>query len=190
MKPGPLWWLVAVVTPALALSAAHKHVDHEHWPEKFDRHFRKYAKHYFGPHVDWRWFKAQGIAESGLRPNALSPAGAVGVMQILPSTYGDIRKKMPFLADIRDPRWNIAAGIFYDRQLYRKWKRKRQVRSEDRLAFAFGSYNAGYGNVLKAYKKARNKKGDEVKRWTEVAPYAPGETRAYVKRIKKLMKTR
>ena len=59
----------------------------EFWgPDDYDRLFRKYTKHYFGPHFDWRWFKAQGIAESGLRPNAHSSAGAKGIMQILPAT--------------------------------------------------------------------------------------------------------
>jgi membrane-bound lytic murein transglycosylase F len=174
--------------PVLAYAGVEKHVKHEHWTNKYDHLFRKYTKHYFGPHVDWHWFKAQGIAESGLKPDAQSPVGARGLMQIMPATYAEILKKNPFFADISEPRWNIAAGIFYDRQLYRKWKRKRELHTQDRLAFTFGSYNAGYGNVLKAYKRARKKHGEgEVKRWHQVAPFAPRETRAYVQRIRQLM---
>jgi len=185
----PWWWSLLLVVPMLAYAGVDKHVKHDHWSDKYDNLFRKYTKHYFGPHVDWHWFKAQAIAESGLDADARSPAGAVGIMQIIPSTYREIRDKNPYIAaNIEEPRWNIAAGIFYDRQLYRKWKRKRELLTQDRLAFAFGSYNAGYGNVLKAYKRARNKHG-EVKRWTQVAPFAPGETRAYVKRIHALMQT-
>lgn len=179
-------WLLLIVLPALAYAGVEKHVRHEHWTNEYDGLFRKYAKHYFGPHIDWHWFKAQGIAESGLNAQARSPVGAVGVMQIMPATYEEIRGKVPFLADIDEPRWNIAAGIYYDRQLYRKWKRQRELHTGDRLAFAFGSYNAGYGNVLKAYKRARRQHG-EVKRWDQVAAFAPRETRAYVSRIHDLM---
>jgi soluble lytic murein transglycosylase-like protein len=181
-----LAWLLAALLPVLAYASADKHVRHKHWTNDYDHLFRKYAKHYFGPHIDWHWFKAQGIAESGLNAKAKSPVGALGIMQIMPATYEDIRKLIPFLEDIREPRWNIAAGVFYDRHLYRKWKRARELHTQDRLAFALGSYNAGYGTMLRAYKRAQNKHGD-IKRWNEIAPFVPGETRAYVKRIRRLM---
>lgn len=179
-------WLALLFLPAIAFAAAHKHVKHEHWPSKYDHHFKKYTKHYFGPHVDWHWFKAQGIAESGLKPKARSAVGAKGVMQIMPSTYKEILAKNPYFAGIEDPKWNIAAGIFYDRMLYRKWKKK-QIPTSERLTFAFASYNAGFGGVLKARKKARKVYGEEVKVWKKVAKFAPSETRGYVKRINKLM---
>ena len=179
-------WLLAAMLPALALAGIREHVDGSHWSSEFDPLFRKYTKHYFGAHFDWRWFKAQGIAESGLDPDARSPAGARGIMQILPSTYREIRTRNPFLADIEDPRWNIAAGIFYDRQLYRKWKQNQEIPVTQRLEFAFGSYNAGYRSVLRAYRKAEDRHG-EVKRWEQVAPFAPAETRRYVLRIRELM---
>ena len=51
-----------------------------------------------------------------------------------------------------------------------------------------GSYNAGYGNINKAFRRAKNKVG-EVKQWDQVEPYGPGETRHYVRRIKRLMVT-
>ncbi len=178
------WFLLLVLLPGLALAGVAKHVKHKHWTNDYDRHFRKYTKHYFGPHFDWHWFKAQGIAESGLRPNANSPAGARGLMQILPSTFEEIKEKNPHFTNIEDPRWNIAAGIFYDRMLYRRWKKG--LPTEQRLSFALASYNAGYGNVNKAYRRAKGKHG-EVKSWHQVAPYAPSETRHYVKRIKELM---
>ncbi|MEJ2576251.1 MAG: transglycosylase SLT domain-containing protein [Gammaproteobacteria bacterium] len=174
-----------LLLPALALASVHKHVDHQHWPDDYDPLFRKYTKHYFGPHFDWRWFKAQGIAESGLDPDASSPAGAVGIMQILPSTYREISEDNPHLSDITDPRWNIAAGIYYDRQLYRKWKRN-EVPIGERLYFAFGSYNAGYRNMLRAYQRAAEQHRT-VREWAQVAPHSPRETRHYVDRISRLM---
>ena len=45
---------------------------------KFDRHFSKYSKRYFGPAFDWHYFKAQAIAESRLQQDARSEAGASG----------------------------------------------------------------------------------------------------------------
>ena len=73
------------------------------WSTEYDQYFRKYAKRYFGPNVDWQWFKAQGIAESALRDDANSPAGAKGIMQILPSTFEEIREKNPQFFSIDEP---------------------------------------------------------------------------------------
>ncbi|HFE47796.1 MAG TPA: murein transglycosylase [Chromatiaceae bacterium] len=160
-------------------------VGHKQWTKRYDPYFKKYTKRYFGPGVDWRWFKAQGIAESGLKAKARSRSGAVGIMQILPSTFGDIKKKNPTIGALAEPRWNIAAGIYYDRHLYQRW-RKRLVYRE-RFPFMFGSYNAGLGNINKAWRKAKRKRR-KVARWPEVEPYVPKETRRYVKRIRGLMK--
>jgi membrane-bound lytic murein transglycosylase F len=186
MRGRSLLWLLVAMLPALAIAGVSHHVKHDRWTDDYDHLFRKYTKHYFGAHFDWHWFKAQAIAESALNPDARSPMGAVGIMQILPSTYAEIKGQNPFLANIEDPRWNIAAGIFYDRQLYRKWKKKGDIHTGERLSFAFGSYNAGFGNVLKGYKRAHKKYG-EVPRWQRVEPYVPKETRHYVARIHSLM---
>ncbi|MCB1791072.1 MAG: transglycosylase SLT domain-containing protein [Gammaproteobacteria bacterium] len=180
--------MLVALLPALALAGVQQHVKHERWTDEFDPLFRKYTKHYFGAHFDWHWFKAQAIAESALDKNAQSPMGARGLMQILPGTYDEIKRQVPYLAGIDDPRWNIAAGIYYDRQLYRKWKQRHDIQTAERLNFAFASYNAGYGNVLKAYKRAVGKHG-EVRDWPRVAPFAPTETRFYVQRIQQLMTT-
>ena len=52
--------------------------------DRLDDAFRKYAKRFFGPGVDWRLFKAQGMTESGLDPDATSRMGARGILQLLP----------------------------------------------------------------------------------------------------------
>lgn len=179
----PGWLLLA---PALVLARALPlpQVDDDSWSSRYDGHFRKYAKRYFGPGVDWRWFKAQAIVESRLKPKARSPGGAVGLMQILPSTFAEIREENPHFRHIRDPRWNIAAGIYYDRQLEREWLDR--VGPDEALNFAFASYNAGPGRVRRAYKKAV-KSNKQASEWQQVAPHAPSLTRRYVRRIHKLM---
>jgi len=153
----------------------------DEWSRDYDTHFRKYTKRYFGPHIDWRWFKSQGIAESGLDPNAASKAGARGVMQIMPGTYREIRKQNPHFLEVDQPRWNIAAGIYYDRQLYDKWRTPPP--GEERLYFAFGSYNAGYGRIYEAFRQVPRNSGS----WHAVKPYVPPQTRHYVRRIRLLM---
>src|SRR6185369_9269115 len=49
--------------------------------QRYDPYFKKYSKRFFGVGFDWRLFKAQGMAESELNPNARSFVGARGIMQ-------------------------------------------------------------------------------------------------------------
>ena len=155
-------------------------VDSGQWTEKYDRYFKKYSKRYFGPLFDWHWFKAQAIAESGLDDDAKSHVGAQGLMQIMPATFTEISKKNPHFTKVESPHWNIAAGIYYDRTLYKKFK---NTSEQDKLYLTFASYNAGYGRILNASKRTSNKEKD----WDKLKKYLPKETRGYVRRIRKLM---
>jgi membrane-bound lytic murein transglycosylase F len=120
---------------------------------KYDKYFSKYSKRYFGPGFDWHYFKAQAIAESRLQADAASTIGAQGIMQIMPATFAEILQKNPSIKGTRkQPRWNIAAGIYYDRTIWNLWTAERPFK--DRINFMFGSYNAGKGNILKAQKIA------------------------------------
>ncbi|MFQ5959947.1 MAG: transglycosylase SLT domain-containing protein [Candidatus Methylomirabilales bacterium] len=158
---------------------------------KYDQYFSKYSKRFFGPGFDWRYFKAQAIAESRLRAQARSRVGAVGVMQIMPKTFDEIKRKNPTIKGSREqPRWNIAAGIYYDRTLWKAWKAKRSL--QDRLKFMFGSFNAGKGNIIKAHKIAK-KKGLNRKLWKSIEQTLPQvtgrhskETIGYVNKISKI----
>ncbi|MEE8431484.1 MAG: transglycosylase SLT domain-containing protein [Candidatus Desulfatibia sp.] len=155
---------------------------------KYDQYFSKYSKRYFGPGFDWRYFKAQAVAESRLKAGARSKVGAVGVMQIMPATFKEITKKNPSIKGTRkQPRWNIAAGIYYDRIIWKGWKAERSFK--DRISFMLGSYNAGKRNIIKAQKIAQEK-GLNPNLWASIVPALPGvtgrrskETIGYVKKI-------
>lgn len=155
--------------------------------ERYDQLFRKYSKRFFGVAFDWRVFKAQALAESGLAPDARSPVGARGLMQLMPSTFAEIQSRNPEFASIDDAEWNIAAGIFYDRSLWRAWNEPATI--EDRRRFMFGSYNAGRRTLLRAQGTARERNLDH-RAWSSIAEVAPAvprwryrETLEYVKRI-------
>jgi soluble lytic murein transglycosylase-like protein len=171
---------LAINAPVVNASFIDHPVHSGKWTNKYDRHFKKYSKRYFGPLFDWHWFKAQAIAESALNNDAKSHVGARGLMQIMPGTFSDITKVNPHFSKLESPKWNIAAGIYYDRTLYRKFKK---TAVQDKLYMTFASYNAGYGRILNAAKRT----GSEEKNWEEIKPFMPKETRGYVKRIRKLM---
>ena len=155
---------------------------------KYDGYFSKYSKRYFGVGFDWRYFKAQAVAESNLRADARSAAGATGVMQIMPRTFEEIRLKNPSIEGVLEhPQWNIAAGIWYDRQNFVAWTAERPF--DEQLKFMFGSYNAGRGNILRAQRFALQD-GLNGTVWASIAQRLPSvtgsrarETVAYVSRI-------
>jgi len=184
--------ILIVLLPGIAVagvSSKRHDINSKVWTTEYDSHFRKYAKRYFGPGFDWHWFKSQGIAESGLRNKARSSVGAVGIMQILPSTYRDIHKKSPYLSagTLKDPRWNIAAGIFYDRILYKRWLKKLDgATPESNLYMTFASYNAGHSKISRALKRAKKQTGN-AEGWEDIRHQVPSQTRHYVRRIQFLM---
>jgi len=153
--------------------------------ERYDPTFRKYTKRYFGPAFDWKYFKAQGMAESGLDSTAKSWVGARGVMQLMPSTYRDIASHRPEFGTIDQPEWNIAAGIMHDRYLWTLYQK--DIADDERHRFMFASYNAGEGTINRAITMARAS-GPPV--WSNVEQIAPTvgrwrytETLGYVRRI-------
>ena len=122
---------------------------------RYDNYFSKYTKRNFGPAFNWHHFKAQAIAESRLKKNAKSHVGAIGLMQIMPATYDEISKRHPYIKGSgNSPKWNIAAGISYNRSIWTLFKAERPF--QDRLDFTFGAYNAGKGNIIKAQKRAKH----------------------------------
>lgn len=81
--------------------------------------------------------------ESNFDPNAISSAGAVGLMQIMPSTFEwltDVKGESVSSSLLNDPETNIRYGVFFLRYLYEHY---------GNYPTALAAYNAGMGNVAK-----------------------------------------
>ena len=81
--------------------------------------------------------------ESGFDEGALSSKGAVGLMQLMPSTAEFVSQELKSnfdLSDLNDPLVNIEYGVFYLNYLFEKYKTVESV---------LYCYNAGEGNYLK-----------------------------------------
>jgi membrane-bound lytic murein transglycosylase MltF len=180
--PGVMAGIVA--TPQALGQGFEKYREHT----EYDTHFRKYSKRFFGIGFDWHYFKAQGIAESNLNPQARSPVGAVGIMQLMPATFAEVSDKADDIAGtLEEPRWNIAAGIWYNKYQFDYWQKGRAL--DERLKFMYGSYNAGRVTLRKAQRHAINR-GLDPRRWEsmhEALPLVTGarskETLTYVDRV-------
>lgn len=119
-------------------------------PTTYDGLIRRVAREY---HVDFALIKAVMHAESGFNPYAKSRKGALGLMQLLPSTaqqYG--------VDDVYDPVSNIIAGVKHLKYLLDTFNHKHKL--------AVAAYNAGEKAVL---------------RYRGIPPYP--ETRAYVRKV-------
>jgi len=109
--------------------------------------------------MDWIQLMAQGFQESSLKVDARSPAGAVGIMQLLPSTAEWLG-----VPNYTKPAGNIHAGAKYMSRLMKRYAKNPEISKDDRFFFALASYNAGPGRVRK-YRKRAIELGYNPNRW-------------------------
>jgi hypothetical protein len=106
------------------------------------------------------WIREVMRVESGGRPMALSHAGAMGLMQVMPATYAELAARHNLGPDPYYPRDNILAGTAYLREMYDRFGNP---------AF-LAAYNGGPG-TLDGYLAGRRSLPDETRRY--VAMIAP-----------------
>jgi soluble lytic murein transglycosylase len=99
-----------------------------------------------------------------------SPAGAVGLLQLMPETAAELAGRPLASHELEDPERNASLGASYLSQLLRQW------RGNPLLAVA--SYNAGPGAVA-GWRQPNPQRWPEL--WVEAIPYP--ETRLYVKKV-------
>ena len=120
-------------------------------------HFQVSGKRYS---FDWLFIMAQGFQESGLDQKARSPLGAVGVMQLLPSTAKDMGHHD---IDI-NAQSNIEAGAKYMRFLITHYFNEPGLPPAVRFDFALAAYNAGPGRIQQM-RRLTKERGLDHNRW-------------------------
>ena len=102
--------------------------------------------------VDYELLQALIATESGFDPRAVSPKGAIGLMQIMPATaerYGVVADpKTTVHNKLTDPKVNVRTGTRYLRDLIKMYP--------GQLELALAAYNAGEGAVQRAGNKIPN----------------------------------
>ena len=129
---------------------------------KYDNLFRTYSN---SIRWDWRLIAAQCYQESTFDPDAQSWAGALGLMQIMPSTADHLGLS---LSDIHDPESNISAACRFLAELEQKFS-DIPLRDE-RINFILAAYNCGPLHLRDAM-ALTEKHGGNPHRWSDVSPY-------------------
>ncbi|QEX24245.1 peptidoglycan lytic exotransglycosylase [Hypericibacter adhaerens] len=120
--------------------------------------FRKYSDQY---HFDWLMMIAQGYQESRLDQSAKNPSGALGIMQVLPTTAAGNPINIPNIT-VADR--NIEAGIKYMRFMVDEYFNDPAINEVNRHLFAFAGYNCGPNRLDRLRKKAAEQ-GLDPNKW-------------------------
>jgi len=105
--------------------------------------FKRYSKQY---DFDWLMVAALAYQESRIDQSMRSPVGAIGVMQILPSTAKDPNVAIPSIEQMET---NIHAGMKYLRFIRNRYFEKEPMDKLNKMLFSFASYNAGPAKVTR-----------------------------------------
>jgi membrane-bound lytic murein transglycosylase MltF len=110
--------------------------------------FRRYSSEY---EFDWLLIAAQGYQESQLIQSRRSPAGAIGVMQLLPATA---RAPAVGIPNIEELEANIHAGHKYLRHIADRYFADEDMDELNRHLFSFAAYNAGPTRISRLRREA------------------------------------
>jgi peptidoglycan lytic transglycosylase len=141
------------------------------FPILFNDVFDKYAKK---RNIDRSWIYGLARAESAFIEDVKSPAGALGLMQVMPKTGAMVAKNIGLKGfktyKLTQAETNIPIGTAYMKQMLDKFK--------GNMVLATAAYNAGPHRVLKWLPKKGCVQPDV---WIEQIPF--NETRKYVRRV-------
>ena len=128
--------------------------------DRYDSLFQYYTQ---GTCFDWELFKWMALVESSMNPRAVSEAGAMGLMQLMPDTADEM--KVVFALNPED---NIRGGTDYFRIQFQHFPEIPD--GMERIKFSLASYNGGRGYINKAISLAK-KAGVDWQRWDVVKKY-------------------
>jgi soluble lytic murein transglycosylase-like protein len=117
-------FLIAGILAVMPVATVHAGTDH--WQPIIAKAAQRYD-------IPESWIRAVMQAESGGDPHAVSHKGAMGLMQIMPGTWGELRGQLGLGVDPFDPHDNVFAGAAFLRAM------------RDRYGYPglFAAYNAG-----------------------------------------------
>ena len=116
---------------------------------------------------DWRLLSAIAYHESRFRSHLVSPRGARGLMQIMPSVAGQF--DVP-VSSISDPEVNVWLANKLMSEILSTLRLSPEVSEQDRTALVLAAYNSGIGHVSDARRLARLH-GENPDSWEVVARY-------------------
>ena len=150
---------------------------------KYTALFKKYASRYG---FDWMLIMALAYQESGLDNKKKNPSGAVGMMQVMPSTAAG---RNIGIRDVHLVENNIHAGVKYLAFLRDRYFSDKEFRDRDRVRFTLAAYNAGPAKI-KRIRELAGKMGLDPNRWFRSVEMAAlkvigQETVRYVSNINK-----
>ena len=133
---------------------------------EYDKLFQEVGREH---NVDWILLSAIAKVESKYVSDAVSKAGAVGLMQIMPG----VARRMGYDPQtLKDPRVNIeiAAKLLHDNNEMLNFSQK--FNKIERLNFILACYNAGYSRIADARRLTRHFE-ESAGRWSVVSTYLP-----------------
>jgi membrane-bound lytic murein transglycosylase MltF len=145
--------------------------------ERYRPIFEKYGEQY---DVDWVLIMAQAYQESKLDQSVRSSAGAVGLMQIKPSTAADPNVG---INDISTPDANVHAGVKYHRFLRDRYFSQEGIDRLNQGLLALAAYNAGPARIRRLREEAAERGLDGNVWFRNLEELAPRQTVEYVGNI-------
>lgn len=115
--------------------------------------------------LDWRLLAAQAYQESQWDPDAVSPTGVRGIMQLTKVTADRFD-----ILDREDPRQSILGGARYLRHLMDRLPP--EIQEPDRTWLALAAYNVGFGHLRDA-RTLTSKHGRDPNKWVDVKEFLP-----------------
>lgn len=141
--------------------------------------FEKYGRRYG---FDWTILAALSFQESEFNPKKRNPSGAVGLMQIKPSTAAD---RHIGIRDIERPEDNVHAAAKYLDFLHRRYFSEAEIAPADQIYFTLAAYNAGPARIQSLRKRAAARGLDRNRWFANVEQLAPWQTVHYVSDVLK-----